>query len=104
MKSTLFVLFMAIISASFGQLTITGTGTANSVPNNGPGVVVDGALTITTALAIPAFRVKIATNFSSGDVLAYTGSLPSGVTASYSSGTGILTFTGSATKANYQAL
>lgn len=89
---------------SIAQISVTGSASATQAGNNAAAVVVDGSLTITTSSSIGGFTVSITSNFSSGDVLAYTGSLPAGVTASYASGTGVLTFSGSATAANYQAL
>jgi hypothetical protein len=98
------VLLLAISTHSFSQVTVNGSSSATSAPNNGPAIVVDNALTVSTSSSLPRFTVSVASNFSSGDVLSYTGALPSGVSASYASGTGVLTFTGSATAANYQAL
>jgi hypothetical protein len=89
---------------AFGQIAVTGSSGSNTVANYAPAVVVDAALLINTSYTIPAFIVRVSANFNSGDVLGYTGSLPSGVTASYASGTGILTFTGSTTALNYQTL
>ena len=104
MKTLLILTLSAVICVpAFTQLAVNGTSTANSVPNKGPAIVVDNAITV-TGTTIPAFSVYVSGNFSSGDILSYTGSLPPGVTSSYSSGTGILTFTGSATAASYQAL
>lgn len=86
------------------QIAVSGSGTTTSVANNAPAIVVDNALTISTSYTIPGFRVRVSNNFSSGDLLAYTGSLPSGVSASYNSSNGILSFTGSSTALNYQTL
>ncbi|WP_173202222.1 Ig-like domain-containing protein, partial [Geobacter sp. SVR] len=46
--------------------------------------------------------VSITTNRNSNDVLSIAGTLPDGITAAYDSGTGVLTLTGHATKADYQ--
>ncbi len=67
-------------------------------------VVVDGSLTIAAMSNITNARVTVATNFNVGDTLGYTGSLPSGVTASYNGPTGVLSFAGTATAAQFQAL
>ncbi|XZE35110.1 tandem-95 repeat protein [Pirellulaceae bacterium SH501] len=53
---------------------------------------------------IESATVSISTNFQTGDVLEVVGTLPSGVSQSYSAGTGVLTITGSATKADYQSI
>ena len=89
---------------SFSQISVTGTSSTAQVPNNAPAVVVDNAITLTSGSNIPGFTVSVSANFTSGDVLGYTGALPSGVTANYSSGTGVLTFSGSTSAANYQTL
>lgn len=104
MKNLFFGLLCIAALSSYGQISVTGSNSVTSVANNSPAMVVDASLAITSSYTIPAFRVRITANFSSGDVLAYTGSLPSGVTASYASGTGILTFTGSSSAYNYQEL
>lgn len=93
-----------IVLSANAQIAITGSASSTSVANNAPAIVVDGSLTISTSYPIPWFTVKVSGNFSSGDVLGYTGTLPAGVTASYNSSTGVLTFNGSSTAANYQAL
>ena len=66
--------------------------------------MVDGNLTITANGNITGFRVQISQTYTSGDVLTYTGSLPSGVSANWNSTTGILSFNGTTTAANWQTL
>ncbi len=105
MKTCLTILWLALTSfPSFSQLVLTGAGTSTSVANNAPAITVDNSLTITGSGTIASALVSVATNFSTGDVLAYTGALPSGVSAAYNSGTGILTFTGTATPSQYETL
>ncbi len=53
---------------------------------------------------ITDFMVSITGNFSTGDVLAYTGALPGGVSGSYVGATGILSFSGTASAADWQTL
>lgn len=89
----------------FSQITVGGSSTAVYIANNAPASVVDDALTITGSATIDGAKASVSVNFSSGDILSFSSSaLPSGVTGSYSSSTGILTFTGNATAAQYQAL
>ena len=83
--------------------TVTASGGSASFVSGGSAVVVDSGLTIAGS-TISGAKISITSNFASGDVLGYTGSLPGGVSASYSSTTGILTFSGSATAANWQTL
>jgi hypothetical protein len=90
---------------SFAQVSVTGAVTNLSVANNSPAVVVDNSLLVITALSLDGARVSISTNFASGDVLGFdAASKPSAVTGSYNSTSGILTFTGTATAAEYQGL
>lgn len=100
--TTLVSSFICLLS--YGQLVVTGSGTSLSLPNNAPAITVDDNLSITGAGTIDGARVSVSANFAAGDLLAYTGGLPSGVSASYNAGTGVLTFTGNATPAQYQAL
>ncbi len=104
MKPILTLVICILSSTCFAQLNITGSGTSTSVANNAPAIVVDDAITITGATTIDGAKVSISTNFSTGDVLTYTGTLPTGVSGSYNSTTGVLTFTGNANSSDYQAL
>lgn len=100
--STLFI-FLFTTVCSFSQLVLTGSNSTLTLANNAPAIAVDEALTITGNGTIDGARVSISSNFATGDVLSY-GTLPSGITGSYNSATGVLTFTGNATPASYQAL
>lgn len=84
-------------------IAVTTSGGTAGYAIGGAVAVVDPNLTI-SATTITDFKVSITGNFAAGDTLAYTGALPGGVSASYSAGTGILTFTGAATAADWQAL
>ena len=69
MKTLLILTLSAVICVpAFTQLAVNGTSTANSVPNKGPAIVVDNAITV-TGTTIPAFSVYVSGNFSSGDIL-----------------------------------
>lgn len=69
-----------------------------------PAVVVDNSFTLYSSGNIANATVTVSGGFRSGDVLAYTGSLPAGVSASYNSTSGVLSFTGTATAAQWQIL
>jgi hypothetical protein len=101
--STLVVTFLLSTICSFGQISVTGAGSVITTPVNAPAIVVDNSISITSTLSITDARVSISSNFNSGDILACTASV-SGVTASYNSATGVLSFTGTATAAQYQTL
>jgi hypothetical protein len=85
-------------------LSITGTGSQLSVVNN-TATVVDAGLVVTSNGVISGFSVTISENYTSGDILDYTGTLPSGVdAAAFNTVSRSLVFSGSATAANWQAL
>ncbi|MBC7905100.1 MAG: T9SS type A sorting domain-containing protein [Gemmatimonadaceae bacterium] len=105
MKALIFILFFfGITFTGSSQLVLSGNVASTSIANNAPAIVVDNSLAITGTGAIDAARVSISANFSVADILTYTGTLPSGVTAGFNAATGVLTFTGTATPAQYQAL
>lgn len=101
-----YMTLLALLCSKIGttQLVISGTSTATSVANNAPSIFVDQTLTISGTGTITSTLVSVATNFSSGDVLSYTGALPSGVSGTYNATTGVLTFSGSASLSDYQTL
>ncbi len=85
-----------VITASAGDSTCT----AGIAPTT-----VDPAITIQSA-DFADLTVSITAGFQSvvNDTLSYTGVLPAGVTASYDMFTGVLTFTGTASAAQWQVL
>ena len=90
----------------FGQATtinLSGTLSNLSATYNIT-TIVDPNLTITSNGNITGFRVQISQSYTSGDVLDYTGTLPTGITQSWNSTTGVLSFNGTTTAANWQTL
>ena len=85
------------------QTTITATAANNVTVAGTSNVVVDNAITLTASSDPTQVTVSIASGFQAGDVLTW-GATPGGVTGNYSSATGVLTFTGTANAASYQAL
>ena len=104
-----FFLFLVIIlsavklSAQATSITLGGTSSSLSATYN-TATVVDPNLTITANGNITGFRVQISQTYISGDVLDYTGTLPTGITQSWNSTTGVLSFNGTTTAANWQTL
>ena len=104
-----FFLFLVIIlsavklSAQATSITLGGTSSNLSATYN-TATVVDPNLTITANGNITGFRVQISQTYISGDVLDYTGTLPTGITQSWNSTTGVLSFNGTTTAANWQTL
>jgi hypothetical protein len=83
--------------------TITTSSTTNQYSLSASAIVVDNSVNVTSATSITDVRVT-SSNFSSGDVLSYSGILPSGVSASYNASTGVLSFNGTASAGDWQAL
>ena len=79
------------------------TGIVNAV-NLGGQVAVDSAIIVNETNNVSGAKVSITSNLNSGDILATTGTLPTGVTASYVSSTGILTITGTMTPSQLQTV
>ena len=83
---------------------LNANGGSLSYTENQAATAIDGALTVSDvdSTTLNGATVSITTNFASGqDVLGFTNQ--NGITGSYNSGTGVLTLSGSASVANYQA-
>ncbi len=98
------VFALCFTSTTSTAQSITTSATTNPYTLQAPAIIVDNSITITSATSITDARVSVSTNFSSGDVLSYTGTLPSGLSAAYDAATGVLAFNGTATAADWQAL
>ena len=61
------------------QVNVAGTSSINSM-NNNVSTIVDPAITVTGNGTITDFRVQITDSYTAGDILEFTGSLPSNVT------------------------
>jgi Fe-S cluster assembly iron-binding protein IscA len=82
--------------------SITISGATLNVTNN-TATAVDPNLTMSFSGDLTGFTVTISENYSNGDVLSYTGTLPSGVTTSgFSTQRRSITFTGTTSAANWQ--
>jgi hypothetical protein len=109
MKKPLFVLILAFLlipqlaSAQATSISVGGSTSALSATYN-TATTVDPNLTITANGDITGFRVQISQTYTPGDVLGYTGTLPTGITQSWNSTTGVLSFNGTTTAANWQTL
>lgn len=103
----LFILVLLSIPKLSGaqatSITVGGTTSSLSATYN-TATTVDPNLTITSNGDITGFRVQISQSYISGDVLDYTGTLPTGITATWNSTTGILSFNGTTTASNWQTL
>ncbi len=91
-------------SQTASSVNISGTTTVNAISNN-TATVVDGGLILTSNGTLTGFTISITGSYTSGDVLNYTGTLPSGITSTaFNTTTRSLVFTGTTTAANWQAL
>ena len=92
-----------IAGAQATSVTVSGTSSVLSASYN-TATAVDPNLTISANGDITGFRVQISQTYTSGDVLGYTGTLPTGVTSSWNSTTGVLSFTGTSTISKWETL
>ena len=108
-KEITLILLLALCFASkvFSQATtvnVAGTSSTLTIANNVE-TIVDPSLTITADGNLTDFTVSITGSYTAGDVLAYTGTLPSGITAAaFNATTRSLVFSGTATAADWQTL
>jgi gliding motility-associated-like protein len=93
---------VAVVVANYPDLISTSTTTLSLQASVAS--VIDDQLVVNEANAIDGALVLISSGFVSGDVLSYTGTLPTGVTTAYNSETGVLTFSGSITPTELQAI
>lgn len=98
---TLFLL--KTIAQTATTVAVNGTSATNTISNN-VATVVDPNLTITSDGTIAGFVVQITGSYTSGDILSYTGTLPSGVTAgAFNTTSKSIQFTGTTDAASWQA-
>jgi hypothetical protein len=89
---------------SASQVSVTGTGTIATVPNN-VATVVDPNLVISANGNITGFTVTITGSYTNGDILGYNGALPPGITASsFNTATRSIQFSGTASPTVWQDL
>ena len=85
------------------SISVTASGGSAAHVLDGADTVVDPNLTVVAA-SITDFMVSITGNFAAGDELGFDGALPGGVTDSYNTSTGVLSFSGAATAAEWEDL
>ena len=105
-RAIILLLLMIIPKLVLSQATsisMSGTTSGLSATYN-TAIFVDPNLTITANGNITGFRVQISQTYITGDILDYTGTLPVGITQSWNATTGILSFNGTTTSANWQTL
>lgn len=88
-------------SNTFG---VYGTSSVNTM-NNNVATIVDDAIVVNSNGSIDGFTVTITSDYTDGDILSYTGTLPAGISVGpFNTTSRSLTFTGSTSAANWQAL
>jgi hypothetical protein len=98
-----FVFATKSIAQTATTVSLNGTISTNTISNN-VATAVDSALTITSDGTISGFTVQITGSYTSGDILAYTGSLPSGISAgAFNITSKSIQFTGITDAATWQA-
>lgn len=109
-KLLIFIVSMAITSVLKAQnatsLTISGGSGTNTISNN-TATAVDNTITVNANGNITDFTVSITDSYTAGDVLSYSGTLPSGISVgspAFNTTSRSITFYGTTTAANWQTL
>lgn len=103
----LIVFIFCVANKVFSQATTVNVAwTSNTLTiTNNVSTAVDSGLTVTADGNLTDFTVTITGSYTTGDVLAYTGTLPSGITAAaFNATTRSLVFSGTTTAADWQTL
>ncbi len=97
------VFITRIIAQTATTVAVNGTSSTSSISNNIV-TVVDPNLTISSDGTIAGFVVQITGSYTSGDVLSYSGALPSGISAgAFNTTSKSIQFTGTTDAASWQA-
>jgi Ca2+-binding RTX toxin-like protein len=95
--------YAPVTAVTAANITYTESNNAPASPAGPPIVVITGStVTDPDNTVIQGATVAITTGFSPGDTLSFTNS--GGITGSYNAANGVVTFTGSATLAQYQTV
>ncbi|MDI1233075.1 MAG: T9SS type A sorting domain-containing protein [bacterium] len=97
---------LLLLTFFVSRAQISGTGSVLSISANSA-TIVDAGLTLDGTGDLTDMTIQITGGYitgASGDILSYTGSLPSGITSSFDNVHGILRFFGTTSKSNWQAL
>jgi len=107
MKKLIYILFLLLPILGFSQATSVSLGTSSTSALSSTyntWTKVDPNLTLTANGTITGFRVQISQTYTSGDQLRSTATLPSGVSSSFNTTTGVLIFTGTASASDWQTV
>ncbi len=89
------------VVVAFPPPVVTASGITNTFKVGGAAVAVDSGVTVTSYDTDLTGATETITNYQSGDALNFTNQ--GGISGSYNSASGVLTLTGTATVAQYQA-
>jgi trimeric autotransporter adhesin len=94
---------MITLSTANDAPVLTTSAGSTAYTEGDPATTIDGALTATDAddTNLESASVRLSAGFQAGDELVFTNQ--NGITGSYNDATGVLTLTGTASVANYQA-
>ncbi len=102
-SSSVTILYQAAATSGTSASITASTG-ATSATNN-TATTVDPGITVTSNGNLTGLSVSITSNYTAGDILSYTGSLPTGVNAAaFNTTSRSLVFSGSASAADWQDL
>lgn len=107
MRKLLYILFLLFPVLGFSQATSVNLGTTSTSALSSTyntWTIVDPNLTLTANGTITGFRVQISQTYTSGDQLRSTVTLPSGVSSSFNTTTGVLIFSGTTTASNWETV
>jgi hypothetical protein len=108
MRKLLYILFLLLSPIlGFSQATSVSLGTSSTTALSSTyntWTKVDPNLTLTANGTITGFRVQISQTYTSGDQLRSSVTLPSGVSSSFNTTTGVLIFTGTASASDWQTV
>jgi hypothetical protein len=99
------ILVLPATTPSSTSVSITGTSGVNAMTSN-VATVVDAGINVSSGNSgnISGFTVSISENYTAGDVLGYTGSLPTGIsTSGFNTTSRSIVFVGNASAATWQS-
>ena len=102
-SSSVTILYQAAATSGTSASITASAGTTSATNNTA--TTVDPGITVTSNGNLTGLSVSITSNYTAGDILSYTGSLPTGVTAAaFNTTSRSLVFSGSASAADWQSL
>ena len=98
-----FMALSVLLAQNATTVSLTGLNSNLNATFN-TNTVVDSTLIISSNGTIDGFKVQISQSYTAGDLLIAPSSLPSGISSSFNSSIGVLTFVGTATASQWQII